>query len=48
MLKISPFLWFDHQAEDAANFYVGVFPNSRVLDVAAKLDIAKLEAAAAG
>jgi predicted 3-demethylubiquinone-9 3-methyltransferase (glyoxalase superfamily) len=34
MLKISPFLWFDHQAEDAANFYVGVFPNSRILGVA--------------
>src|SRR2546421_3852226 len=28
--KISPFLWFDHQAEEAANFYVSIFPNSRV------------------
>jgi predicted 3-demethylubiquinone-9 3-methyltransferase (glyoxalase superfamily) len=28
--KISPFLWFDNQAEDAANFYVSVFKNSRI------------------
>jgi predicted 3-demethylubiquinone-9 3-methyltransferase (glyoxalase superfamily) len=34
MLKISPFLWFDDQAEDAANLYVSVFPNSRIVDVA--------------
>ena len=33
MPKITPFLWFDTQAEDAANFYVSVFPNSRVLGV---------------
>ena len=33
MLKISPFLWFDHQAEEAAKCYVGVFPNSRILRV---------------
>lgn len=26
--KISPFLWFDHQAEEAAKFYVSIFPNS--------------------
>ena len=31
MQKITPFLWFDGKAEDAANFYVGVFRNSRVL-----------------
>jgi predicted 3-demethylubiquinone-9 3-methyltransferase (glyoxalase superfamily) len=30
MQKITPFLWFDHQAEEAANFYVGVFPNSKI------------------
>ena len=29
MPKITPFLWFDGQAEEAANFYVSVFPNSR-------------------
>ena len=31
--KITPFLWFDRQAEEAANFYVGVFPNSKILKV---------------
>jgi predicted 3-demethylubiquinone-9 3-methyltransferase (glyoxalase superfamily) len=30
MPKISTFLWFDTQAEEAANFYVSVFPNSKV------------------
>jgi predicted 3-demethylubiquinone-9 3-methyltransferase (glyoxalase superfamily) len=28
--KISPFLWFDNQAEQAASFYVSVFNNSRI------------------
>src|SRR3954466_7120104 len=28
--RISPFLWFDNQAEDAANFYVSIFKNSKV------------------
>jgi predicted 3-demethylubiquinone-9 3-methyltransferase (glyoxalase superfamily) len=31
--KITPFLWFDTQAEEAARFYVSIFPNSRVLNV---------------
>ena len=30
MRKITPFLWFDNQAEEATNFYVSVFKNSRV------------------
>ena len=30
MPKISPFLWFDTQAEPAANFYVSIFPNSKI------------------
>jgi predicted 3-demethylubiquinone-9 3-methyltransferase (glyoxalase superfamily) len=30
MQKISPFLWFDHQAEEAAKFYVSVFKNSKI------------------
>ena len=30
MQKISPFLWFDHQAEEATNFYVSLFKNSSV------------------
>jgi len=28
--QITPCLWFDTQAEEAANFYVSVFKNSRV------------------
>ena len=31
--KIAPFLWFDGKAEQAANFYVSVFRNSKVLSV---------------
>jgi predicted 3-demethylubiquinone-9 3-methyltransferase (glyoxalase superfamily) len=33
MQKITPFLWFDGQAEEAMNFYVSVFPNARAGDV---------------
>lgn len=33
MSKIHPFLWFDKEAEDAANLYVSLFPNSRILSV---------------
>src|SRR5438094_10287367 len=29
--KISPFLWFDCQAEEAADYYVSIFDNSRIL-----------------
>jgi predicted 3-demethylubiquinone-9 3-methyltransferase (glyoxalase superfamily) len=32
--KISSFLWFDHQAEDAANYYASIFPNSSVGKIA--------------
>ena len=28
--KLTPFLWFDNNAEEAANFYVSVFKNSKV------------------
>ena len=34
MQKIKPFLWFDNQAEEAANFYVSIFKNSKILSVA--------------
>ncbi|MBO0713703.1 MAG: VOC family protein [Acidimicrobiales bacterium] len=34
MPPITPFLWFDTQAEEAARFYVSVFPNSEILDIA--------------
>ena len=30
MQKITPFLWFDHQAEEAAKFYTSIFKNSKV------------------
>jgi predicted 3-demethylubiquinone-9 3-methyltransferase (glyoxalase superfamily) len=30
MQKITPFLWFDDQAEEAMNFYVSIFKNSKV------------------
>jgi predicted 3-demethylubiquinone-9 3-methyltransferase (glyoxalase superfamily) len=33
MKKITPFLWFDTQAEDAMNFYVSLFKNSKVNNV---------------
>ena len=31
MPKITPFLWFDNNAEEAMNFYVSVFKNSKIL-----------------
>jgi len=33
MKKITPFLWFDDQAEEAMNFYVSIFKNSQVLNI---------------
>jgi len=30
MSRITPFLWFDHQAEEAARFYTSIFPNSKI------------------
>jgi predicted 3-demethylubiquinone-9 3-methyltransferase (glyoxalase superfamily) len=32
--RITPFLWFDTQAEEAANFYVSIFKNSRIKGMA--------------
>jgi predicted 3-demethylubiquinone-9 3-methyltransferase (glyoxalase superfamily) len=31
--RIVPCLWFDHQAEEAARFYIGVFKNSRIVAI---------------
>ena len=31
--KITPFLWFDNQAEEAARFYTSIFPNSKIVKV---------------
>jgi predicted 3-demethylubiquinone-9 3-methyltransferase (glyoxalase superfamily) len=33
MERITPFLWFDTQAEEAANFYVSIFKNSRITSI---------------
>jgi len=33
MQKITPFLWFDNQAEEAMNFYTSIFKNSKVISV---------------
>jgi predicted 3-demethylubiquinone-9 3-methyltransferase (glyoxalase superfamily) len=33
MQKITPFLWFDDKAEEAANFYVSIFKNSKITSV---------------
>jgi predicted 3-demethylubiquinone-9 3-methyltransferase (glyoxalase superfamily) len=30
MQRITPFLWFGHEAEEAAKYYVSIFPNSRI------------------
>jgi predicted 3-demethylubiquinone-9 3-methyltransferase (glyoxalase superfamily) len=34
MKPITPFLWFDHQAEEAAEFYVSVFRDSKITKIA--------------
>ncbi len=34
MQTVTPCLWFDTEGEDAANFYVSVFPNSKIVSVA--------------
>ena len=31
--KITPFLWFDNQAEEAVNFYVSIFKNSKITSI---------------
>jgi predicted 3-demethylubiquinone-9 3-methyltransferase (glyoxalase superfamily) len=33
MQKIAPFLWFDNQAEEAVNYYVSIFGNSRIVNI---------------
>jgi predicted 3-demethylubiquinone-9 3-methyltransferase (glyoxalase superfamily) len=32
MQKITPFLWFENQAEDAAKYYTAIFKNSKITD----------------
>ncbi|HTY14895.1 MAG TPA: VOC family protein [Methanoregulaceae archaeon] len=31
MQKITPFLWFDYQAEEAVRYYISVFKNSKIV-----------------
>lgn len=38
MSKITPCLWFDSQAEEAARFYTGIFKNSRIVETAYYLE----------
>ena len=38
MKKITPFLWFDTEAEDAMNFYVSLFKNSKVNGISRRPD----------
>lgn len=40
MQKITPFLWYDTQAEEAANFYVSIFRNSKILGLTRNGDAA--------
>ena len=43
MQKITPFLWFDKQAEEAVNFYVSIFKNSEIRSIT-RFDKAAAEA----
>lgn len=43
MQRITPFLWFNHQAEQAARFYTGIFDNARITHVS-RYDKASAEA----
>lgn len=40
-LHIAPCLWFDDQAEEAAEYYVGIFPNSRITETARYTEIGR-------
>lgn len=33
MSKVTPFIWFENQAEEAMNYYVSVFPNAKIIDI---------------
>ena len=46
MQKISPFLWFDNQAEEAASYYVSIFKNSEIRALQAMLKMTKIDIAA--
>ncbi len=42
---ITPFLWYDNQAEEAATFYVSIFKNSKIGDIMHSVDEASAKAA---
>jgi len=42
MTGITPCIWFDRKAEEAANFYVSIFPNSRILKTSRYTDAGPL------
>lgn len=44
MPNITPFLWFDTHAEEAARFYVSIFPNSKIIRIARRTDAAPANA----
>jgi predicted 3-demethylubiquinone-9 3-methyltransferase (glyoxalase superfamily) len=44
MQKITPYLWFDKQAEEAANYYVSIFENAHILNTT-RYDAAMAEVA---
>ena len=44
MPNITPFLWLDAQAEDAAKFYVSIFPNSKITRIASRMEAAPANA----
>ena len=43
MQKITPFLWFDNQAEEAAQFYISIFKNSKLTSVSPVMVTFELE-----
>ncbi|MFI9557782.1 VOC family protein [Nonomuraea endophytica] len=43
MQKITPYFWFNNQAEEAANHYVSIFKNSRIVDVTPMIVTFELE-----
>jgi predicted 3-demethylubiquinone-9 3-methyltransferase (glyoxalase superfamily) len=40
--RITPCLWFDNQAEEAAIFYTGIFKNSRIVNVSHYTDAGRM------
>lgn len=39
--RITPFLWFENQAEEAANYYTGIFKNSRIKNITHYTEVGK-------